>query len=96
MSNSLIDEKTTCNDCKYAIFEDYGYSNYTTEGTAFHCSKKAHPSDGFDRWFGEDERLGFAQSCKEFARGDAIEMDCDREAELTPEQRAIFDEWEKQ
>lgn len=95
-TTSLIDEKPpTCNDCKYAIFQDYGYSNYTTEGTTFYCAKKAHPSDEFDRWYGKDERLNFAAECKEFSKGDSIDMDVDGDIELTPEQQAIYDVWEK-
>lgn len=87
----------TCNDCRFAIFADYGYSNWTTEGTEFFCAKSAHPEDGFDRWFGEDKRLWFGAECPEFVLGDPVEMDVDREelASLTPEQREVWDMCEK-
>lgn len=93
MSNGLIDEKLTCNSCKYAIFKDYGYSNYTTEGTQFYCAKNLHPADGFDRFYGEDKRLDYAAKCGGFECGDSIEMDVDGEVELTPEQQTIYDGW---
>lgn len=67
----------TCNECRYALFQDEGYSNYTVEGTVFYCLKKAHPADGFDRWYGEDKRLNHAQECTEFSKGDPVCMDVD-------------------
>lgn len=69
----------SCNTCRYALFEDYGYSNYTVEGTSFSCLKKAHPEDGFDRWYGQDKRLDFGQDCATYAFGDPVEMDVDGE-----------------
>jgi hypothetical protein len=33
-------KQRSCNTCKYAIFKDEGYSNYTVENTAFHCFMK--------------------------------------------------------
>ena len=33
----------SCNQCKYAIMQDFGYSNYTVEGTTFYCFLKKHP-----------------------------------------------------
>lgn len=86
--------KRSCNECRYALFEDYGYSNYTVEGTLFHCLKKSHPEDGFDRWYGEDKRLDFAKECGDFSRGEPVEMDVDRElAPFTedPEIRALME-----
>lgn len=85
----------TCNDCKYAIFEDYGYSNYTTEGTTFSCSKKLNPNGEFDRWYGKDDGLKFAAQCPGFVAGEAVKMDCDHEneSELTPEQKEIYEKW---
>lgn len=87
----------SCNTCRLAIFDDYGYSNYTTEGTTFTCSKGLHPDGSFDRWFGEEEKLQFAEKCSAYEEGDSIDMDCDRDnlGGLTTEQRAIWDEYSK-
>jgi len=83
----------TCEDCKFAIFADYGYSNYTTEGTTFSCAKNAHPDGSFDRFYGEEKKLEYAAQCPSFVSGDSIHMDCDQyDLEvLTPEQRVIWD-----
>lgn len=82
----------SCNQCKYAVFEDNGYSNYTVEGTEFECANGAHPDGRFDRFYGEAARLDFAEKCDGFAEGEPVEMDVDHdnEAELTPEQREIY------
>ena len=69
-----------CSECKYKYMQDYGYSNYTVEGTTFYCLKKSHPDDGFDRFYGEDARLDFASKCSEFEKGDGIDIDVDMEA----------------
>lgn len=85
--------KRSCNDCEFALFNDYGYSNYTVEGTEFFCTLNFHPADGFDRFFGEDKRLNFADECAMFTKGEPISMDVEREelSNLTPKQRALFD-----
>lgn len=56
----------SCSDCQFALFADVGYSNYTVEGTEFYCTIGLHPEDGFDRFYGGDKRLLFAQECKGF------------------------------
>jgi hypothetical protein len=83
----------SCNDCEFALFNDYGYSNYTVEGTEFFCTLNFHPADGFDRFYGTDNRLAFADECPMFTVGEPILMDVDREnlPELTAKQRALFD-----
>ena len=90
----MADERT-CEGCKFGCLFDFGYSNYTTEGSEFFCTVKAHPEDGFDRWFGGDERLNFAAECPKFEAGEAISLDTEREdvVYLTPEQRALYDAW---
>lgn len=87
----LIPEMS-CNDCQFAFFADYGYSNYTVEGTDFFCTIGRHPKDGFDRFYGEDNRLDFAKECKCFVRGAPITMDVDHEdeTELTESQKMLL------
>lgn len=79
-----------CTDCANCVLDDYGYSNYTVEGTYVFCAKKLHPENGFDRWYGEDKRLEFAESCSGFEAGEPVAIDCDREdvPGLTEDQRA--------
>jgi hypothetical protein len=84
---------TTCNGCRFACFVDYGYSNYTVEGTEFYCAKSLHPDGHFDRFYGEDKRLDFAAECSGFEAGEPISMDVDQEgiADLTPDQRTVWE-----
>lgn len=87
-----------CQDCKFAIFQDHGYSNYTVEGTTFECGVSAHPDGEFDRFYGDEPKLEYAEKCPHFAAGESIDMDVDREniETLTEEQRIIFDgKWPK-
>ena len=86
----MSDEMNSCKTCKYAIFQDEGYSNYTVEGTMFYCALEQHPDGEFDRWYGEDIRLDYV--CARYESGEPIYMDVEREglSELTPEQRAIY------
>lgn len=86
----------TCNECKFAIFKDHGYSNYTVEGIHFTCAIKKHPDvvteEGFDRYYGTDERLNYAEKCLEFTVGDPISIcvEGDYDKPLTPEQEEII------
>lgn len=82
----------TCNDCRFGVFEDYGYSNWTVEGTDFSCAKRLHPEGTFDRFYGEDERLKFAEKCPGFEAGTPVSLDVDGEdyAELSEDQKAVL------
>lgn len=82
----------TCNDCRFAVLEDYGYSNYTVEGTNFTCAKRLHPDGVFDRFYGDDQRLAFGNDCDGFVKGEPLEIDCDRECvpDLSPAQREVL------
>lgn len=87
------EDNLNCRQCRFAVFEDYGYSNYTVEGTEFQCAKRLHPQGSFDRFYGENPKLEFAQECRGFEAGEAIDMDVDQEGvdELTPEKRIVWD-----
>ncbi len=89
----MVSKIETCDKCKWAIFVDYGYSNYTVEGTNFICGKNAHPDGTFDRFYNEDYRLHYAHQCIKAEEGDSLEMDCDRYVydELTEEEKTYFD-----
>lgn len=47
MEAEVSDEKN-CLNCRFAVHEDFGYSNYTVEGTTFHCGKRLHPDVWID------------------------------------------------
>ena len=91
-----MSENRSCNDCKFACFLDFGYSNYTVEGTNFVCSKNLHPQGTFDRFYGEDKRLNFASQCAGYQAGEPVYMDVDCEdlPNLTDEQRQIYEKAE--
>lgn len=57
----------SCDTCFFVVLKDYGYSNYTTEGTEVHCTLRKHPDGPFDRWFGEEEKLSFAEKCESYS-----------------------------
>jgi hypothetical protein len=69
-----------CSECDFAILEDYGYSNWTVEGTSVICSKGLHPQGDFDRWYGQDDRDKIAETCEEFQSTiGPPHVDCERE-----------------
>jgi hypothetical protein len=69
----------TCTDCRYCICADYGYSNYTVEGTDVDCLLGKNAGMPSDKFYGRAECLGFAETCDTFMAGDCIEVDCDQE-----------------
>lgn len=66
-----------CIDCASCVQIDYGYSNWTVEGTTVYCSKGAHPAGEFDRWYGEEPELKYAETCDKFVMGDGVSIDVD-------------------
>lgn len=83
---------TTCNECKFAVFEDNGYSNWTVEGTDFSCAKRLHPAGTFDRFYAEARALEHAEKCAGFEAGEPVRIDVDGDevASLTDEERAVW------
>jgi hypothetical protein len=69
-----------CTDCKYCVQEDYGYSNYTVEGTNADCLLGEHPDMPVDRFYGEEPELQYAEKCDRFIAGEGPGIDVDREA----------------
>ena len=71
-----------CDNCKFCVLQDTGYSNYTVEGTDVMCMLNLHPDTPFDRgsYFAQvDSRLLYAEQCEGYAEGNPVEIDCDRE-----------------
>lgn len=50
-----------CTDCKYCVVHDFGYSNYTVEGTNIECLLNKNPHTPFDHWYGEESKLTYAE-----------------------------------
>lgn len=72
---SLVPDKGhRCDQCQYAKLKDYGYSSYTVEGTTFSCMAEKHPNGSFDRWYGEEVKLKYANSCDYFSAGRPIRI----------------------
>jgi len=69
----------TCTDCRYCIEADYGYSNYTVEGTNADCLLDLNPELPKDRFYGEEPALNFANECSKFSPGDSVQVDVDME-----------------
>ena len=74
-----VEDRRKCNSCKYAIEVDYGYSNYTVEGTTVDCLLHLNPKFPEDRFYGLEPYLLFANECKSFSKGDPVGIDCDQE-----------------
>jgi len=55
-----------CNECRYAVNQDVGYSNYTVTGVEFICLLNEHPNKEFDTWYGESEELNYAEKCDKY------------------------------
>jgi hypothetical protein len=55
-----------CSDCNFCLIKEYGYSNYTVEGADVYCTLGLNPEAPFDRWYGEDKRDLFAETCPDF------------------------------
>ncbi len=81
-----------CDSCKFCVYDDYGYSNWTVEGTTKSCAKGMH--EAFDNFYGNDKVWSVVPNpCEKKEIGNPIVMDCEGENmdELTPEQREIWE-----
>lgn len=81
-----------CSQCSNCHLQDYGYSNYTVEGTSVHCMIKLHPEDGFDNFYGDAPEGQYAETCEGFSEGNPIEIDVDGDERenLTAEQKLLL------
>lgn len=72
----------SCTDCRWAILQDNGYSNYTVEGTDLMCAGMFHPEKSFDAYYGNSEQAKFAEQCTHFEEGEAPRLDVEGEWRL--------------
>lgn len=84
----MADEiKRTCTTCVLCLREDYGYSNYTCEGTTLHCLARLNPEldDQEDGQWDESQMaklaplLDVALTCDRYREGAPATLDVDRE-----------------
>jgi hypothetical protein len=68
-----------CVECKFCVLEDYGYSNWTVEGTNADCYLNLNPGFPVDNYYGATPEHKFADSCLRYSKGEPIEIDCDHE-----------------
>lgn len=71
------DKGYRCDRCSFAKLKEYGYSAYTVEGITFSCVIEKHPSGSFDKWYGEDKRLMYANKCSNYSYGKPIKIGVD-------------------
>lgn len=80
----------SCSECKFAIYQDTGYSNYTVEGTDFYCAKGVHPSDGFDTFYGTGPGLEFGNTCTEKVEGWPVSIRVEGDGDFTDEEQEVL------
>lgn len=59
-----------CEDCKFLQGKEFGYSEYSVEGTARWCTVGLNPSQWWDGWWGESKESKYAAQCGGFVRGE--------------------------
>jgi hypothetical protein len=82
----------SCSNCKFCIYQDVGYSNYTVEGTDVYCAKELHPNDGFDRFYERANEMKFAEQCTGYEFGDPVKMDVEKEdySSLSDDEKVVW------
>ncbi|HEY7866536.1 MAG TPA: hypothetical protein VIC51_11100 [Psychromonas sp.] len=75
-----------CNDCRYAVNHEDGYSNYTVTGIDFTCLLNKHPDNGFDVWYGESKELSQADKCGSYTYSENAPAYFDVDGEINPEE----------
>lgn len=69
-----------CDECKFCKLEDYGYSNWTVEGTNIDCILNLNPMFPADKRWGESSEAAYANECLRYSKGSPIEIDVDQES----------------
>ena len=86
---ALDTSKRRCNNCKFFMTEDHGYSNYTVEETTVHCLKKANqyfPAEESYSWeipgAPDYPQLAVAATCSHYKEGEGMVFDVDGEVTI--------------
>ena len=78
-------EDKSCLNCKYCVCRDYGYSNYTVEGTEVYCLLNMNYKFPVDIFYGNEPELLYATQCKYFTKGDCVQLDVEYQMEKIKE-----------
>lgn len=84
-SKPVETDSRVCTTCVLCVREDYGYSNWTVEGTSLACLVGLNPLlDGQDEPWREvtpelAKALDVAKACPKYRQGTPAAVDCDRE-----------------
>lgn len=76
-----------CTDCALCYYKDYGYSNWTVEGTETDCHLNLNPKLPMEKSYWDDndteysEAISFAEKCNMYIEGDPEHYDVDGETE---------------
>ena len=85
-----MSDERLCTTCKFCCQEDYGYSNWTVEGTSLSCLRGLNPQlDGLEAsaYTAAEKKtmeqvIRFADSCSEYVAGDGPTFDVDGETNI--------------
>ena len=79
-----------CNNCKFFMTQDEGYSNYTVLETIVNCLKRKNqyfPCEESYSWLSQDsedyKQLQVAENCEEYKECHGIQIQFDVEGEAT-------------
>jgi hypothetical protein len=75
----------SCDTCKFCVYQDHGYSNYTVEGTTISCLVSKF--EEYDDSYGDNFSLGIATTCDHYNEGEHWILDVDGES------GSIDEEW---
>ena len=75
----FVRDYKSCDECKFCIHRDYGYSNYTVEGTNISCL--VNQFEEFEESYNGNYVLGKATTCSFFSKGEYWSIDVDGEAD---------------
>lgn len=79
-----------CNNCYWGCFQDYGYSDYTVEGSDFLCILNQHPNAPFDACVQFDPKFDFAEECSFYKEGETLHVSVEGETYGDAEQEKAY------
>ena len=74
-----MEDDKTCIDCKFYIELEYGFSNYSWEGTEIDCIRNKNKDFPADRFYGLVNAINFAKECTFFNKGPNTIVDNDHD-----------------
>lgn len=68
----------SCNQCSHRFYKDYGYSDYTVEGTDIYCRNDLNPDYPHPEPYKHEEQKGphaFAENCPSYQEEEPVGFD---------------------